>query len=236
MILGPDGAKLSKRHGALGIDAYRDMGYLPEALRNYLLRLGWGHGDDEIISTAQAIDWFDLSGIGRSPARFDFAKLDNLNGHYIREVDDERLIALVSGRLGALDAVHLDRLSAGMGGLKARARTLVELAQNAKFYVTDGPLSLDEKAGALATTDAKQLLSGLPQALGTVSDWTEAPIETAIRNFAEAHGVKLGMVAQPLRAALTGSTVSPGIFEVMRVLGRNETMSRIADFAALRND
>jgi glutamyl-tRNA synthetase len=236
MILGPDGAKLSKRHGALGIDAYRDMGYLPEALRNYLLRLGWGHGDDEIISTAQAIDWFDLSGIGRSPARFDFAKLDNLNGHYIREAGDERLVALLSGHFGALDAAYLDRLRAGMGGLKARARTLLELAQNAKFYVTDRPISLDEKAAALATPAAKQLLGDLPKALGTVSDWTETPIETAIRNFSEAHGVKLGMVAQPLRAALTGSTVSPGIFEVMRVLGRNETMSRITDFAALRHD
>ena len=239
LIHGPDGTKLSKRHGALGVEAYRDMGYLPEAIRNYLLRLGWGHGDAEIIPTAQAIEWFDLPGIGRSPARFDFAKLDNVNGQYIREADDARLVDLIQPRLEALVGAPVTpdqraRLLAGMAGLKARAKTLVELAANARFYVALRPLSLDDKAAAMATPEARRLIGNLSGTLDTVNDWSEAPLEAAVRDFAETNSVKLGQVAQPLRVALTGSTVSPGIFEVMRVLDRTEAIGRMRDFGDIK--
>lgn len=237
LIHGPDGAKLSKRHGALGVDAYRDMGYLPEAMRNYLLRLGWGHGDDEIISTEQAIRWFDLDGIGRSPSRFDFAKLDNLNAHYIREAQDARLAALIAPRvevkLGrALDAHGLARIQRGMPGLKARARTLVELAENAAFYARTRPIAPDEKAAKLLAPDARAMLGRLAKAFAVLPAWEEEAIEAAVRQFAEAEKLGLGKVAQPLRAALTGSTTSPGIFEVMAVLGREESLARIGDQAS----
>jgi glutamyl-tRNA synthetase len=232
MIHGPDGAKLSKRHGALGIEAYRDMGYLPETLRNYLLRLGWGHGDDEIIPTGRAIELFDLDGVGRSPARLDFAKLDNLNGHYLRQAGDERLADLITPRLETpIDADRRDLLIRAMPGLKSRAKTLVELSDNAKFYVAARPLALDEKAANLATPEARSLVGALAAALTALTDWRAEPLEAAVRGFAEASGVKLGGIAQPLRVALTGSTTSPGIFDVMAVLGRAEAMGRMADFA-----
>jgi glutamyl-tRNA synthetase len=230
LIHGPDGAKLSKRHGALGVEAYRDMGYLPEALRNYLLRLGWGHGDDEIISTEQAIRWFDLDGVGRSPSRFDFAKLDNLNGHYLRQADDTRLATDVTRRLGvAPDAAIERRLIAGMPGLKARAKTLKELAENARFYTLNRPLAPDGKARALLTGDAAKLLAALRARLAAAPSWISADLESEARAFAEANAIKLGQVAQPLRAALTGSTTSPPVFEVMQVLGRDETLGRMDD-------
>jgi glutamyl-tRNA synthetase len=237
LIHGPDGTKLSKRHGALGVDAYRDMGYLPEAMRNYLLRLGWGHGDDEIISTEQAIQWFDLAGIGRSPSRFDYVKLDNLNGHYIREAQDARLTALIAPRVAAkldrtIDAHALARIQRGMPGLKQRARTLVELADNALFYAKPRPITPDEKAAKLLTPDAKAMLGRLAKAFEDVQSWEEEAIEAAVRRFAEAEKLGLGKVAQPLRAALTGSTTSPGIFEVMAVLGREESLARIGDQVA----
>jgi glutamyl-tRNA synthetase len=230
MIHGPDGSKLSKRHGALGVEAYREMGYLPAALRNYLLRLGWSHGDDEIISTEQAVEWFDLGAVGRSPSRFDFAKLDNLNGHYLREADDAALATDVAARLNAgNDPAILDRLRRGMPGLKARAKTLKELAENATIYVTKRPIAVNEKAQALLTDPAKALLSGLKDALALVEDWAAARLEVVVREFSEREKVKLGQVAQPLRAALTGSTTSPGIFEVMEILGREECLGRIGD-------
>jgi glutamyl-tRNA synthetase len=236
LIHGPDGAKLSKRHGALGVDAYRDMGYLPEALRNYLLRLGWGHGDAEIISTAQAIEWFDLDGIGRAAARFDFAKLANLNGHYIRETPDDRLAALVAPRLERaigrpLDTRQQARLLAGLPGLKPRAKTLAELADNARFYVHGRPLAIDDKARALLTEEARRLLAALLPALAE-GEWSTAALEERVRGFAEGRGLKLGAVAQPVRAALAGSTLSPPIFEVMAVLGRDETLARLQDATA----
>jgi glutamyl-tRNA synthetase len=232
LIHGADGAKLSKRHGALAVEAYRDMGYLPEALRNYLLRLGWSHGDDEIISSEQAIAWFDIDAIGRGPARFDFVKLDSLNGHYIRQTDDDRLAELLVPFLERLlghpvEAEALARLRAGMGGLKSRAKTLVELAANARFYVAARPLTLDEKAQRIIT-EARQILTDLPASMSN-ADWTSAGLEMAVRAYAETHGHKLGTLAQPLRAALTGSTVSPPVFEVMAALGRSETLARIAD-------
>ncbi len=232
LIHGADGAKLSKRHGALGVEAYREMGYLPEALRNYLMRLGWAHGDDEIISTEQAIEWFDLDGIGRSPARFDFAKLDSLNGHYIRSAGDARLVELLLPRLAklldhAVDPAGRERLRAGLAGLKPRAKTLVELAEKARFYVAARPLPLDDKARGLIA-DGRELLSELSNAIAG-TDWSAESLETFVRRFAEARGEKLGAVAQPLRAALTGSTLSPPVFEVMAALGREETLGRIAD-------
>ena len=236
LIHGPDGAKLSKRHGALGVEAYRDRGYLPEALRNYLLRLGWAHGDDEIIDTEQAIAWFDLDGIGRSPARFDFAKLDNLNGHYLRAAADDRLVGLVLPRLErrlgrAPEAAVLDRLRCGMAGLKARAKTLEELADNALFYARPRPLPLDDRAAALLTPAARARLSRFAGLL-VDAEWTAAALEAAARAFVAADGGKLGDVAQPLRAALTGAAVSPGVFEVMEALGRDEAMARIDDAVA----
>jgi glutamyl-tRNA synthetase len=236
LIHGSDGAKLSKRHGALGVEAYRDMGYLPEALRNYLLRLGWGHGDDEIISTAQAIEWFDLDGIGKAPAQFDFAKLDSINAHYIREADDARLLGLVAERLDAefgqpLSEIEGERLLKAMPGLKPRAKTIVELAEKARFYVAPRPIRPAPDAARELTSEARQLLGALENSLAQ-AEWQAAPLEQKLRDFATAKGVKLGAVAQPLRAALTGTTASPGIFEVMEVLGRDETLGRIADAAA----
>jgi len=229
MIHGPDGSKLSKRHGALGVEAYREMGYLPEALRNYLLRLGWSHGDDEIISTEQATQWFDLNAVGRSPSRFDFAKLDNLNAHYLRQSDDTVLAEAVARRLNATKPDALERLRRGMGGLKARAKTLKELAENAHFYVAARPIPISDKASALLTEAAKRLLTGLSKTLEATPDWNAATLEAAVREFAAQVNVKLGEVAQPLRATLAGSTTSPGIFEVMEILGRSECLGRISD-------
>ena len=234
LIHGADGAKLSKRHGALGVEAYRDLGYLPEALRNYLLRLGWSHGDEEIISTEQAVEWFDLDAVGRGAARFDFAKLDNLNGHYLREADDGRLLAMLQPileeRLGeAIDEAGQERLLRGMPGLKPRAKTLTELADAAQFYVAKVPLEMTDKAAKLLAPEARERLGRLYAALEAMETWSEEPLEDAIRGFAEAEAVKLGQVAQPLRAALTGSTASPGIFEVMAILGQVESLARIAE-------
>jgi glutamyl-tRNA synthetase len=235
LIHGADGAKLSKRHGALGVDGYRELGYLPEALRNYLLRLGWSHGDEEIISTEQAIAWFDLDAIGRAPARFDFAKLDNLNGHYIRLAEDARLAALIAARIDKMTGSPLSetdraRLRRAMPELKLRPRTLRELAANALFFVTKRPIALDDKATKLLTGEARQLLAELLRALAHAV-WEAGSLEQQVRNFAEGKGIGLGAVAQPLRAALTGSAASPGIFWVMEVLGREESLGRIADVA-----
>ena len=235
LIHGADGAKLSKRHGALGIEAYREMGYLPEALRNYLLRLGWGHGDAEVISTDEAISWFDLGGIGRSPARFDFAKLDNLNGHYLRQADDARLVELVAGILAAegvsVTETSRSRLRQGMDGLKARAKTVKELAENARFYVAARPLALDAKAQTMTTPEARAVLASLLPVIAAQETWAAEALEAALRSHVEATGTKFGALAQPLRIALSGSTMSPGIFDVMAVLGREETLARIADLA-----
>lgn len=237
LIHGPDGAKLSKRHGALGAEAYRDLGYLPEAMRNYLVRLGWSHGDDEIFSTEQSIEWFNLESIGRSPARFDFAKLESLNGHYIRETADERLadetIALMTHLNGwKTDEAFRQKLIALMPGLKERAKTLVELGQGAAFLLAQRPLSFDDKALQLLNSEARALLARLVSRLEAHNDWALAEIEATIRSFAEEENLKLGKVAQPLRAAVTGSTVSPPIFDVLATLGREEALGRIKDQAA----
>jgi len=231
LIHGPDGAKLSKRHGALGVEAYREMGYLPEALCNYLLRLGWGHGDEEIISREQAVAWFDLPAVGRSAARFDFAKLEHLNAHYLREADDTRLVELVAATyLQGVDETGRARLLAGMPGLKPRARTIKELAELARFYAEQRPLVCNDKAAKLLQAEgAAALLQRLAERLAALPDWNEAAIETEVRTLAEAEDIKLGAVAQPLRAALSGSNVSPGVFEVAAILGREESLGRIAD-------
>jgi glutamyl-tRNA synthetase len=236
LIHGADGAKLSKRHGALGVEAYREMGYLPEALRNYLVRLGWSHGDDEIVSTEEVIRWFDLGAVGRAPARFDFAKLDSINAYYIREADDARLVALVAERLEQelghpLDDTSRDRLRRAMPELKLRPKTLVELAANARFLVAERPIAPDAKAAKLLSPPARRLLASLGPALAD-GEWQPQPLEARVRGFADTNGVPLGAVAQPLRAALTGSAASPGIFFVMAVLGRDETLGRLADAAA----
>jgi glutamyl-tRNA synthetase len=229
LIHGPDGAKLSKRHGALGVDAYRDeLGMLPEAVSNYLLRLGWGHGDDEIISREQAIEWFDLDHVGKSPSRFDFKKLENLNGHYLREADDQRLADLVAPRLGA-SKDQKAQLVRAMPELKARAHSVNELADGARFLFAMRPLEIDEAASALLTAEARALLKAAHQALNSLGDWTHDSTEQAIRMVADAQGQKLGKLAQPLRAALTGRTTSPGIFDVLVLLGKGESLSRIAD-------
>ena len=236
LIHGPDGAKLSKRHGALGVDAYRDMGYLPEAMRNYLLRLGWSHGDDEIIPTAQAIEWFNFENIGRSAARFDFAKLQNLNGHYMRLAADADLASQVEPFLTAragrpVAAADRTRLMAAMPGLKERAKTLAELADSAMFLVTPRPLVLDAGAAKILDAEARALVDRLAARLAALADWSGSNLEAAVRDFADAEGRKLGQVAQPLRAALTGRTVSPPIFDVLAVLGREECLGRLADAA-----
>ena len=231
LMHGEDGQKLSKRHGALGIHEYKDLGYLPEAMRNYLLRLGWSHGDDEFISTAQAIEWFNLDNIGRSPARVDFKKLDNVNGHYMRQASDEALADATLPFLKTPATADLrTKLIAAMPGLKERAKTLVELADNASFLVVKRPLSPDDKAQKLLTPDARSVLARLQPALEQ-APWDAAALDAAVRHFAEHNGLKLGTVAQPLRAALTGRSTSPGIFDVLVVLGRAESLARIADQA-----
>jgi glutamyl-tRNA synthetase len=230
LIHGADGAKLSKRHGALGVDAYRDeMGILPEALFNYLLRLGWGHGDDEIISREQAVQWFDIDHVGKSPSRFDLKKLENLNGHYIRHAEDSRLAVLVAARRGGLEAEELALLERAMPELKARAKDLNELSGNADFLFVARPLALDEKASALLDEEARALLARLHATLAAVNDWTHDGTEGAVKALAETEGLKLGKLAQPLRAALTGRATSPGIFDVLVLLGQDESLARIAD-------
>ena len=227
LIHGHDGAKLSKRHGALGVDAYRDeLGVLPEAMFNYLLRLGWGHGDEEIISRDQAVEWFDIANVGKSPSRFDLAKLLNLNGHYLREADDVRLAALVAPRMsGPVDEALLAR---AMPVLKVRAKDLNELAANAAFLFAQRPLTIEDKAAALLTDDARGLLGQVNTRIAAQNDWTLESLEASLKAMAEEMGLGLGKLAQPLRAALTGQTTSPGIFDVLVLLGRDESLARIA--------
>ncbi len=237
LIHGPDGAKLSKRHGALGVEAYRDeMGILPEALNNYLLRLGWGHGDEEMIDRDRAIEIFDVSGIGRSPGRTDQKKLENINGHYIRVADDERLTALtapfVEAKIGReLPENDRDLLRRSMAVLKPRAKDLLELAEGATFLFRTRPLDVEDRALALLSGEGAALLAATARALSP-QEWTVEALESAVRGVAEEAGVGLGKVAQPLRAALTGRTTSPGIFDVLLLLGREESLARLADQVA----
>jgi glutamyl-tRNA synthetase len=239
LIHGPDGAKLSKRHGALGVEAYRDMGYLPAALRNYLVRLGWSHGDQEFFSTDEMTAAFDLKQIGRSPARFDLAKLENLNGHYIRHTPDEELVDALERILPAHGPARglgerfppdlRQRFLAAMPGLKERAKTLVELLDNASFLYASRPLRLDDKASDILGNGGRERLAGVLRSLERVPQWDAESTEAAVRSYADEAGLKLGQVAQPLRAALTGKATSPGLFDVMTVLGRDETLARLHD-------
>lgn len=235
LIHGADGAKLSKRHGAMGVDAYRDeMGMLPEALCNYLLRLGWGHGDEETISRERAVELFDLDGVGRSPSRFDLKKLENLNGHYLREAGDTRLAGLVApqmaGALGReLASNEVSLLAKAMESLKPRAKNINELAEGALFLFKNRPLDLDEKAQALLDEPARVLIGKTRAALSEVQDWSIAALEEQVRGVAEDAEIGLGKVAQPLRAALTGRTTSPGIFDVLFLLGKEESLGRLSD-------
>ncbi len=235
LIHGSDGAKLSKRHGALGVEAYRDQfGILPEALSNYLLRLGWGHGDDEIISREQATAWFDLGAVGRSPSRFDIKKLENINAHYLRESSNERLAELVAPDVAkaagrSLGQDDLALLARAMDGLKPRAKSVGELTEGAAFLFKSVPLDMDERGASLLEGEASDLLAAVHDALAQLTDWTAETTEAAVREVSEAKGVKLGMVAQPLRAALTGRATSPGIFDVLVLLGRQESLARVAD-------
>ncbi|MEM7188274.1 MAG: glutamate--tRNA ligase [Pseudomonadota bacterium] len=234
LIHGPDGAKMSKRHGATSVTEYRDMGYLPEAMRNYLARLGWSHGDDEFFTDEQAIGWFGLEAIGKSAARFDFKKLENLNGQHIRTADDQVLLDAVT-ELVALqqqpeltDAGSAALLSA-MPGLKERAKTINELIEISYYIRANRPLDFDEKASKLINSETAPLLLRLTERLRNATDWNASSTEETVRTFAEAEGLKLGKVAQPLRAALTGRAVSPGVFDVMQTLGREETLARLSD-------
>ncbi|MEL7462587.1 MAG: glutamate--tRNA ligase [Pseudomonadota bacterium] len=234
LIHGPDGAKLSKRHGALGVEAYRDMGYLPEAMRNYLARLGWAHGDDEFFTTEQATEWFDLSSVGKSAARFDFKKLENLNGQHMRVADDARLaeaaLALAAAQHGgAFEETKVAQFREAMPGLKERAKTLNELFESATYIFATRPLDLDEKAASLLSENGRGIVSRLTVRLRNATDWSAETLEREVRAFAEEEGLKLGKVAQPLRAALTGRATSPGVFDVLVTLGRDESLARLAD-------
>ena len=231
LIHGSDGAKLSKRHGALGVEAYRDeMGILPDALFNYLLRLGWGHGDREEISRSEAIELFDLAGVGKSPSRFDLKKLENLNGHYIRETDDLSLASLVAGLIG--DAADEEVLAKAMPVLKTRAKNIGELAEGVGFLFATRPLSMTEKATKLLDEDGRTRLSLISTALANENNWTIEALEATTKSLAETQGLGLGKLAQPMRAALTGTTTSPGIFDVLVLLGREESLARIDAQAA----
>ncbi|WP_209347699.1 glutamate--tRNA ligase [Pontixanthobacter sp. CEM42] len=226
LIHGSDGAKLSKRHGALGVEAYRDeMGILPEALFNYLLRLGWGHGDKEEITREEAIELFSLDGVGKSPSRFDIKKLENLNGHYIREADDARLAEIVAAKLG--DEADPELLEQAMPVMKTRAKSVEELADGAGFLFAKVPLSMTDKAAKLLTDDGKELLSVISARLKAENSWTIEALEATTKALAEELELGFGKLAQPMRAALTGTTTSPGIFDVLVLLGRDEALARI---------
>ena len=231
MIHGSDGSKLSKRHGAIGVEAYEEMGYLPMALRNYLVRLGWAHGNDEIISDAQAIEWFALNNVGKSPARFDFKKLDSLNAHYMRETDNHTLVALVKKELTKfltepLSEIHLERLEKGMNGIKQRSTTIKDLVNYSLFYVRSLPLPLSEEA-KVQLTQNKELLSDLLGHLSGLTPWDHKALEDSLRQFCQEKNIKLVQVAQTLRAALTGSLISPSVFEAMEILGKEESLGRL---------
>ena len=242
LVHGADGAKLSKRHGAQGVEEYRAMGYLPEGLRNYLVRLGWSHGDEEIFSTEQAVAWFDIDDVNKSPARFDFAKLADVNGHWIRQASPADLLDQFRRYLpfaedgpaleARFNAVGWDRLEAALPGLKDRAKTLDELIAGAGWLIAHRPLALDEKAAKQLDPAAKAILAALVARLDAVANWSTADLEAAVRAHAEATGAKLGSLAQPLRAALTGKTVSPPVFDVLFALGRDEALGRLRDQAA----
>lgn len=240
LIHGSDGAKLSKRHGALGAEAYKAMGYLPEAMRNYLARLGWSHGDDEIIPTDKLIEWFDLDGINKAPARFDMAKLDHINGHYITESSDDEVLGALKSLIDdneftpevsySSDLIDLERLKPCLPFLRERAKTLIELIETAAFLFKSCPLDMDAKAQkALEKEGVSEILKGVHTQFTSLEDWNRDSIETLLKDYAETHDLKFGKIAPPLRSALTGSMVSPGIYDVIHSLGRDEVLKRLND-------
>ena len=239
LIHGPDGAKLSKRHGSPAVETYRAMGYLPAGLRNYLARLGWSHGDDEIFSTAQMVEWFDIDDINKAPGRLDFAKLADVNAHYIRQASVDELLKRIKDYLAdaedgpalgaAIETIGWDKLAAALPSLKERAKTLKELIDGVGYLLASRPLQMDDKAAKLLDADARSALAKLLAKFEAINDWQVQPLEAAVRDFAEESGVKLGKIAQPLRAVLTGKAVSPPVFDVMTVLGRDEALARIRD-------
>jgi glutamyl-tRNA synthetase len=235
LIHGPDGKKLSKRHGALGVDEYRRMGYPAAGMRNYLARLGWSHGDDEFFTDAQAQEWFDLSGIGKSPARFDFKKLENLCGQHIASSEDAALLHELQDYLSAtgqppLDAATLDRMQAGMYCLKERAKTFPELLDKAEFILARRPISPEPKAAAQLDDVSRSILKELTPHLQTAT-WSRDDLEALAKHFAESRNTTFGKLAGPLRAALAGRSATPSVFDMMLVLGRDETIARLSDAA-----
>jgi glutamyl-tRNA synthetase len=235
LIHGPDGKKLSKRHGAMGVEAYRDMGFLAEAMRNYLARLGWSHADDEFFTTAQAIEWFGLSSLGRAPARFDFAKLENLSGQHIRAADDAALLAEIEAFLAAqkmpgFTPLQRARMLRAMPGLKERARTIPQILDMAHYITGSRPFEPDAAAVKVLDSVSHRMLERLTSRLQHAS-WTASDLEAVVRDFADAESLGLGKVAQPLRVALTGRTVSPGVFDMLEILGREESLARLGDCA-----
>lgn len=241
LIHGPDGAKLSKRHGSPAIEAYRAMGYLPAGLTNYLARLGWSHGDDEIFSTEQMIAWFDIDDINKAPGRLDFAKLADVNSHYIRQASADELLRRIREFLpeaeggpelaARIQAVGWDKLAAALPSLQERAKTLKELVDGAGYLLASRPLPLDDKATKLLDAEARANIARLLLQFEAIGDWQAPALEAVVRDFVEQNGLKLGKIAQPLRAALTGKAVSPPVFDVMVVLGRDEALARIRDQA-----
>jgi glutamyl-tRNA synthetase len=239
LIHGPDGAKLSKRHGALGIEAYRAMGFLPAGLRNYLVRLGWSHGDAEIFSTEQAIAWFDIDDINKSPARLDFAKLADVNAHYIRQASEDELIRRLKDVLPELEHGHQiaarieevgwAKLAKALPTLKGRAKTLKELVDGAGYVTAARPLNMDDRAAKVLDGEGRARLAELLGQLAAASNWEASALEAIVRTYAERSGQKLGTIAQPLRAALAGGPVLSPVFDVMAVLGREETLERLRD-------
>jgi len=234
LLHGSDGKKMSKRHGALGVGAYREFGFLPEAMNNYLLRLGWAHGDEEIISQEQAIEWFDIGDVGRSPAKFDLDKLTSLNSHYIRKTDNARLVTLIIPILknkfqGKLAVGTYDRLVNGMTGLKERAKSIIELAENAEFYALCRPIPLNAKASKMLDESSIRVLKKIRQKLIETPDWSSTSLQVTLNKFSADANIKLKEITQPLRASLTGKTVSPGIFEVLVTLGKEQSLGRIDD-------
>ena len=221
LIHGPDGAKLSKRHGALGVEAYRDMGYLPEAVCNCLLRLGWSHGDDEIISREQAIEWFTTESLGKSASRLDFSKLANLNGHYMREADNNRLLELLLPMLGEVSDDVKYRLVRGMNGLKQRSKTMLELKDLATIYI-------DDFKSADVDENTRNILKSVYEKLFVLDDWTEQSLETQLRQLAENMELGFGKIAQPLRSVLTGRKITPSIFDMLVSFGKKESLNRIS--------
>ena len=240
LIHGPDGSKLSKRHGALGINHYKDLGYLPEGILNYLMRLGWSHGNEEIISLANAIKWFKISAIGKSSSQIDFDKLNSTNAHYVRETNNQTLLELLKPKIKkklniSLTSELCERLIKGMTGLKSRAKTLNELTEMSLFYVISRPIEIDVHAKNLLNNNSIELLKNLYKELKNMVIWSEENIETLVREFSKSHKIKLKDIAQPMRIALSGSNVSPGLFQILTILGQKETLGRLNDLISKKN-